>query len=381
MRIGVVAYELEGTRSGVGRYLEGLLTGLSELEHDSEWHLFFKGKPFESPMFEDPVLESRSTGPRFVSHFDGRPTGSAILWEQIRLPGLIRQVGLDAVISPGYSLPPFVGVPRMVTLHDLSFEHLGSEFAFKERWRRRLLARLAANRGDRVLADTEAIAADLRRTYGLDDNKVGVVPLAVDEHFFQPETKADLGVLGIEGPYLLHLGTILPRRCLPLILEAFAAIAPRFPDLKLVLAGQNHLPDPLVLDRAISASGFRDRVIRLDYVPEQALTTLYARARASFYLSTYEGYGLPPLESLAVGTPVVVSKGLALDDLAPRYPWRTELDLTSVTATLERILVHEDPAASIQEARNAVHTLTWRQCAERYWVQLRKVLATQGKRS
>ena len=376
MRIGVVAYELEGSRSGVGRYLEGLLTGIAELEHDSEWHLFLKGEPFDSPLFQ-----SRPTGPRIVPHFDGRPKGSVILWEQLRLPALIRRAEVDAVVSPGYSLPPFVGVPRMVTLHDLSFEHLGSEFAVKERWRRRILARLAARRGDRVLADTAAIAGDLQRTYGIAESKIGVVPLAVDEHFFQPDTDADLTELGIEGPYLLHLGTLLPRRCLSLILEAFAAVSPRFPELKLVLAGQNHLPDPLVLDRSISAAGLINRVIRLDYVPEQALTTLYARARASFYLSTYEGYGLPPLESLAAGTPALVSGGLALDDLAPRYPWRTELDLTSVTATLERILKHEDPAASIRDARDAIHALTWRQCAERYIAQLKKAMANRGNRS
>lgn len=373
LRIGVVAYELEGDKSGVGRYLEGLLSGLAELSYPSEWLLFFKGEPFESPLFgTDPAAEKSIT---FRPVFDHRPEGSAILWEQIRLPGLLRQARLDALVSPGYSLPPFVGVPRMVTLHDLSFEHLGAEFATKERWRRRILARLAARRGDRILVDTAAMAQDLRSTYGLPAHKVGVVPLAVDRQFFAPVDRLDLEELGIRRPYLLHLGTLLPRRRVDLIIESFASLTGRFPDLRLVLAGHNRLPDPTELDRLLARSGIENRVTRLDYVPESQLVRLYAGAEAGFYLSTYEGFGLPPLELLATGTPAVVSRGLALDDLAPDYPWRTPLDSSSVAATLERVLMHDNPPASIRGARQAISEVTWRSCAEIYWRQLLTAIA------
>ena len=370
LRVGVVAYELEGRRSGVGRYLEGLLDGVRRLGLAGEWRLYFKGDPFDSPFFEP---EDGATS--MVPIFDSRPAGSPIPWEQFRLPKLLRRDALDVLVSPGYSLPPIGGLPRMVTLHDLSFEHLGHELAFKERWRRRVLARLAAKRGDRVLADTEAIAADLRRTYALPESKVGIVPLAVDERFFNTAVSAvkaqqDLDALGVKGPYLLHLGTILPRRCLELILEAFGSVSQRFPELSLVLAGHNNLSDPTLLRRWIQASGVAGRVVCLDYVPEARLPTLCTRAEAGLYLSTYEGYGLPPLELLAMGTPVVVSDGLALDDLAPTYPWRTSLDVSSVAATLERILKHEDRAASIAGARQAIRRLTWTDCATRYVEQI-----------
>lgn len=381
--VGVVAYELEGHRSGVGRYLEGLLDGLRQLDLPWNWHLFCKGEPFEHALFE-----ADGERPAMAARFDGRPGGSPIPWEQFRLPKLLRsRPELGMLVSPGYSLPPVSHLPRMVTLHDLSFEHLGQELAFKERWRRRVLARVAAKRGDRVLADTEAGAADLRRTYRLPEAKIGVVPLAVEPRFF--DTRTDLAEssgaargladLGIRGPYLLYLGTILPRRRLDLIVESFASIAERFPDLQLVLAGHNNLPDPRLLQQWIDASGVPGRITYLDYVPEEILPTLCTRAEAGLYLSTYEGYGLPPLELLAMGTPVVVSDGLALDDLAPSYPWRTPLDRSSIVATLERILVHEDRAASIEAARQEIRRLTWKDCAERYVDQIELAIQAYKK--
>ena len=81
-RIGVVAYELEGERSGVGRYLEGLLSGLVQVDHDFEWLLFLKGEPFDHPLFAGGLGEDISK-PRIVPIFDGRPEGSVILWEQL----------------------------------------------------------------------------------------------------------------------------------------------------------------------------------------------------------------------------------------------------------------------------------------------------------
>ena len=212
-RVGVVAAELEGERTGVGRVLEGLLEGVRELPLDWQWRLFFQGHPFDHPLWADP---------RFVPVFSGR-AGSRVAWEQLVLPLALTRHRLDLLYSPAYSLPPWRG-PRVVSLHDLSFERLPEEFAPRERWRRRLLARWAAHRAARVLVDSGRVRREVVELYRLDPGRVGVLPLPVDPRF-RPAAAAEverdleaLAGLGVEPPYLLHAGTLLDRRCLPLVL-------------------------------------------------------------------------------------------------------------------------------------------------------------------
>jgi glycosyltransferase involved in cell wall biosynthesis len=381
MKIAVVAYEMEGARTGVGRYLEGLLSGIAGLENDWRWLLFFKGDPFDHPLW---TARRPAGGPAFEPIFDRRSASRPILWEQLRLPRLLGWAGADVLFSPAYSLPPAGGLPSLVTVHDLSFEHLPGEFPWKERWRRRLLARRAVRRARRVLADTREIARDLERTYGIDRGRIGVVPLALDPSFLEDEPPAAgddervLRSLGVRSPYLLQVGSILERRRADLVIAAFSNLAAREPELRLVLAGANRLLRPRRLERWIDASGCGERITVLGYVGEDVLRALYRRAALTFSVSSYEGYGLPPLESLASGTPAVVSRGLALDDLWPEYPYCCErLDRALVTATAEKALAETEGWRDlITEARRRLARLTWKRSAELFVAEIERALAS-----
>lgn len=384
MRIGVVAHELEGHPTGVGRYLAGLLAGVAETaaaagHADDEWVLFFRGD-------DDPALVPPSPpgGPRFRGVFDRRGAGRPVVWEQLRLPRRIRQTAqegrFDLLFSPAYSLPPWTGVPGVVTVHDLSFELLPEELSFRERWRRRILARWAARSAVRVLVDTAAIGRDLARAYRIPLAKIGVVPLGVEPklalHAGRRETvdedRARLAAAGIAEPFLLAAGSIFRRRRLDLAIQAFAAVAGERPELDLVIAGADRLRDRCVLDRWIAASGAGNRIRRVGYVPEDLLAALYRRAELSFYLSAYEGWGLPPLESLAAGTPAVVASGLALDDLWPEYPYRCRvLDAGTVATVVRRALGDgEEQARVVEEAGSRLASLTWPRAALRFLAEL-----------
>jgi glycosyltransferase involved in cell wall biosynthesis len=390
MHVGVVAYEMEGQSTGVGRYLAGLLTGVAEVAPPSRWTLFFHGGRFEHELFDDPAFEPV---------FAGR-TGRAPVWEQFALPALLARAGVDLVFSPSYSLPP-APVPGVVTVHDLSFELRGGEFGFRERWRRRLLARRACRRAARVLADTPAILRQLVERYRLDPERVGVVPLGVDAAFRRagaaavggaptggaaaagaaaapdsPASPEPPGALppGVSTPYLLYLGTLLERRNVPLLLEVFARLRRERPELSLVLAGADRLRRRGGLEGLLDGAGAG--VTHLGYVPEAAVVPLYRRAELSFYLSEYEGFGLPPLESLAAGTPAVVGPGLALDALWPGYAYRcSALDAEEVTRVAAAALA--DPAARRRVAAEGVARmaeLTWRRSAERFLDELERAL-------
>ena len=396
--IGVVAYEMEGQPTGVGRYVEELLLALQGTPQAREWtlRLFFKGDPFEHPLWTD----SAAGGCRCEPVFDRRPGAHPILWEQFRLPRLLRREPADVIFSPGYSLPRAPGRPSLVTIHDLAFEHLPGDFGFRELWRRRYLARGAARAATRVLTDTRRTAADLRQRYGVPAERAAVVPLGVSPRFARARESARdgkreevgaLAELGVQQPYLLVLGSILRRRRLDLVLRALGRLvrapapttlgAPAFrpasgsglgpgslnlDDLRLVIAGRNQLPRREELDRLIEAGDWAERVVRIGYVDDDLLPPLYARALGTIYVSEYEGYGLPPLESLAAGVPVLVSDAPALTELWPEYPLRCDrLEIDALTEGLRRLVLDREARRSaMSEGPDRVRSLTWDRAAE-----------------
>jgi alpha-1,3-rhamnosyl/mannosyltransferase len=377
MRVGVVAQEMEGEPTGVGRYLQNLLSGLQSTDSFvGEWVLFFKGSAFAHPLWNDQKEDASS---QLRPQFDGRDHAHPILWEQWRLPRLVAAARLDALFSPAYSLPGRPRIPSLVTLHDLSFVHRGDELGWKERMRRRYLARRAARLATRVLTDTDTIRHEVCETYGIALERVGVVPIAVDDRF-QPEPEstdaANLDALGLRAGDVIFLGSILPRRHLDRVLEVFAKLvqAGTLPEsTRLLLVGANRLPDPSALDSWIGRTGLRDRVLPLGYVADAQLPSIYRSARLSFYPSDYEGYGLPPLESLACGTPCVVTPGLALDDLWPDYPFRAEdSSVDALFAASSRALEFGPGTHPIAEEGVArVRSVTKESCARRFLEELR----------
>jgi glycosyltransferase involved in cell wall biosynthesis len=340
MRVGVLAGEMERRSTGVGRYLGGLLHGLARWDHGVEFLLLFQGDPFDHPLWRHDCFE-----PRFASS-----RVHPVLWEQLLVPWRIRSEPLDVLFCPAYTVPFGLSLPAVVTLHDLSFERFPGEFGWRERWRRRLLARRASRVARRVLVDTERVAGEVSRLYGVPERRIGVVPPAVEPELLggRPGAAAELAELGIRRPFLLSLGTVLERRVPRLMLEAVARVMAERPDIELVVAGENRMRRPERLRGWVSELGIGDRVRLLDWVDDRVLPELYRTAELVLYLSRYEGYGLPPLEALAFGAPVVVGPGLALDDLWPDYPYRVEeLETEGVARMIRRVLDQPEEAAGV----------------------------------
>jgi glycosyltransferase involved in cell wall biosynthesis len=318
MKVGVIAGEMEGRSTGVGRYLSGLFSGLSQWENGVEWHLFFQGDQVELPTA---VAESAEL------HFSGN-RGRRFLWEHVLVAREMAPFDLDLIFGPANSLPFGCRTPAVVTIHDLSFEMLPEEFQLRERWRRRLLARRAARVARRVFAVSTSMAEMLCRRYNVPASNVVVVPNGVDLRRFSTVSESGdhdvVSSIGAQIPYILWTGTVLERRMPGLVLEALAAVRRDHPDLKLVIAGENRMRSPERFTRLRQSLGLDDAVSCLGWVEEDCLAPLYRCAELGIYVSRHEGFGIPPLECLACGTPVVVSEGLALDDAWPDYPHRVE---------------------------------------------------------
>jgi glycosyltransferase involved in cell wall biosynthesis len=371
MKVAVIAAEMEGSATGVGRYLEGLLHGLESWNHGAEWHLFFQGDTLSPVALPD--------GP-FHAHCS-RHHGSRVLWEQVVVSRAIAEVKPDVVFGPAYTLPFNLKTPSVVTVHDLSFEILPGEFGLRERWRRRFLARRAARVAQRVLAVSEHMAGLLAEHYGLAEGRVVVVPHGIDAVRFSPTPDSTdgrvLADLGVRSPYVLWVGTVLERRLPRQVLEAFAIARSERPELELLIAGANRMRRPEKLETWIEALGLKGAVRNLGWVEESALAPLYRGAELGIYASRHEGFGLPPVECLACGTPVAVSAGLGLDDAWPSYPYRvTELDAAAIAAAMTGILGDGDRAEkTMEEAGPIIAAFDWERSSRRLVAELDQVLS------
>jgi glycosyltransferase involved in cell wall biosynthesis len=243
-----------------------------------------------------------------------------LAWEQVRLPRLLDHLGVDVHHGPHYTMPERTRVPRVVTVHDLTFfDHPEWHERSKVTVFRRAIRR-AAERADAVVCVSATTAARLQELCA-PKAPVHVVPHGVDhEHFRadEPAPGADaevLAELGVRVPYAVFVGTIEPRKDVPGLVAAFDRAAASQPDLTLVIAGGGGWGEDAAA-AAIAAARHRDRILRLGYVADEAVPPLLRQAGAVVYPSFEEGFGLPALEALACGTPLVTTTGSAMEEVA-----------------------------------------------------------------
>lgn len=247
-----------------------------------------------------------------------------LLWERYRLGGLIGRTGVAVHHGPHYTMPRSVPVPSVITVHDLSFFDAPE---WHERSKVMLFQRAittAAHRAAVILCPSRTTAEALARWCTVDATVV-VAPHGVDSERFsdqEPSPGADVATLAaldprLDGrhPMLVFVGTLEPRKDVPTLVRSFAAVADRHPDALLVLAGGRGWGGDAV-DAAVVATGVAERVVRTGYVPDDTIPALLRSATAVVYPSLYEGFGLPALEALACGAPLVTTLGTAMAEVA-----------------------------------------------------------------
>jgi glycosyltransferase involved in cell wall biosynthesis len=271
---------------------------------------------------------------------DRRPL--RVVYGELGLGATLRRScgGASVFFGPHYSMPPGLAVPAVVTVHDLTMiDHPEWHERARVIFFRRALRR-AATAAAAVICVSETTA---RRFAALYDphGAVHVVPHGIDHAAFAPAEPAPgadaavLGRLGVVEPYVLHLGTIEPRKNVPALVAAFDAVAGGHPGLQLVLAGPPGWGSD-DLEAAIGGARHAARVVRLGYVGGDQVPALLRHARAVAYPSWEEGFGLPALEALACGAPLVTSAGTVMAELAGSAALTVDpADPASLVAALE----------------------------------------------
>jgi glycosyltransferase involved in cell wall biosynthesis len=233
-------------------------------------------------------------------------------WWSVGLPGYVRRRGIELFHGTNYEVPLLRRCATVITIHDLSLLMLADKQQRRRVARARVRLPIMARKADAVIVPSEAVKAEACERLRLPATKVFVVPEAARE-FFRPAPASEVGTtksrLRISDAFIVAVGTIEPRKNYLMLIEAFESVSNSRPDLglQLVIAGGQGWKSDEVLDR-IERSPARRKIILSGYLTDVDLRSLYSSCTVSVYPSQYEGFGLPPLEAMACGAPVLCSK-------------------------------------------------------------------------
>jgi glycosyltransferase involved in cell wall biosynthesis len=339
--------------AGIGRYTRSLVDALAQLVSDDEYLLLSA----DAPTAARPFPSAAALRPRVI-RLAGRPIGNrrlAILWHRLRLPLPVEMLTSRADVFHGtdFALPPALGMPRVVTIYDLAFlTHPQYATPALARYLAAVVPR-SLQRADAIIAISETTAADIVARYGVARDRITVIMPGVDASFAPITDRQTLATIDaryrLEHPLALAVGTIEPRKRYDHLIAAFAQARqePGGPRMLAIAGRRGWLCESVF--QAVEEHRVADAVCFLDYVPEDDLAALYSTADVLAMPSAYEGFGIPVIEAMACGAPVVCSDGGALPEAAGDVA----------------LIVPVDDIASLADALVAVTSETSRQKAMR----------------
>lgn len=311
LKIGIDARELESDPRGVGRVLNSLLKEWNKDTRGHEFVLYFKNTVPNLETLNHPHYKKRLLPVPAVIRRDR-------VWEQLFLPFFIKKDRLDVFFSPSYTIPLAASCPTVVAIHDISYQTHPEWFGLRQQLLLRLFTRLSVRRATRIVCCSNFTRAEISAHYGsCTDPKITTVYYAPDEHF-HCQGLHRTGVIehySIARPYFLFVGSLLRRRNIPHLLQAFQAATQRHPQYSLVLIGNNSEMGE-EFQGLMSQLGIREKVVHLNYVKEEDLVEIYRQAFCLVHPSTYEGFALPVVEAMACGAPVILANAGAMVEVA-----------------------------------------------------------------
>lgn len=307
MRIAIDASTIS-TQGGPRAYVIGLIDALLSIDPHNEYVVFYN----------DPAHLGRFPGARELVLPGKQPL--ARLWrEHVLLPLACRREQVDLLHCPKSAVPYVNFCPVVVTLHDLiPITHPETETrAAQLYWR--LQIPNAARRADFIITDSEHARQEIVAMFNVQGGRIAVTPLGYPPAMDEPSDPARIaevqGRYGLPSRYILYVGTIQPRKNLGMLIEAYHRLRrDGVTSLKLVITGRKGWLYDALFAR-ISALGLENEVVFTGFVPDEELPSLYDGACLFVYLSLFEGFGLPPLEAMARGIPVITSNTTSLPEV------------------------------------------------------------------
>lgn len=305
LRLGVnTLFYLPGEVGGSETYLRETLEALQRQPQPPDLVLFSNAENDRLLRAEFPRAEVVPTGVAATNRL------ARILAEQFQLPGLIRRARPDVLWSPGYTAPAWCACPQVVTVLDMQYKRFPQDVSWLAARAMDMLYPLAARRAVSVVAISEFAKSEAVHFLNIPPEKVSVTLLAADPSFGK---KADAPPAAVrDAPYLLCVAHSYPHKNIPLLIRAFNRLTAQIPH-RLVLVGKARLGEPEVL--AALRDSPAGRVLRFPDVHFRDLKALYQAADWLIFPSLYEGFGLPVLEAMCAGTPVLTTREASIPEI------------------------------------------------------------------
>jgi glycosyltransferase involved in cell wall biosynthesis len=361
---------------GIGTYIRNIINQLARTDSETEYLLIGEQRHLQQ-------LDPLPGNYKLLEY--GYEPGS--FHTHMHLPFLLRKHDVDILHMPWFYAPAVVPTRLVLTVHDLTDVLAPPVGATPLVQAGRLyFARRALARADRILAVSHSSKRELSRVFGVPEKKVEVVYNALDERFLREPMPNDADRVlerhAVTDPFVLYAGNIKPQKNLPRLIEAFAVAKadlrdhPEYAGLKLLLIGDS-AEEHSDLRRAVLRSRVQGEVRFLGFVPHSVLRVFYSRAAAFLFPSLYEGFGLPPLEAMAHGTPVLTSSASSLPEVFADAALLVNPENVFEIARGIRQILTEDVTreALIRRGHDLVRKYSWQRSAEQVREVYRAVLA------
>lgn len=366
MTIGIDAHNLEGNRTGVGRYLKNLLHEWSKLSFELKvkslkFILYFKDEiPADlpkSPLFGTKLLKVRSTA-KFI-HWD--------------LHRVAKRDRVDILFCPGYVAPIFWRGKLALTLHDIIYEARPKCFEWQS-WADKILlkwvSKKSAQTADVIFTPSNFSKEDVIKYYHIKPDKIIVTPLGVDCCLTAGDRAAAADIkekYGISDKFIFYVGSLFSRRHLPEIISAFLKLDR--PDWQLLIGGRDYTDGRKIdkLSQAANERLSRQAILRVDLIGDSDLRLLYSACAFFIWLSDYEGFGLPPLEAMALAAPVITSDSTSLKEVAGRAALviRDNNDVEEIYLAMKKLIDDKSLRRELSaRGKEQAGKFSWERCAK-----------------
>lgn len=366
MHIGIDAHAIGAQQGGNETYIRNLIRALAALDADNRYTIYLANAQAAAEWQNGFVAQHPNFSVRLL------PPPTPLVRVPVFLTYELRRRPVD-VLHVQYTAPPFCPAPVVATIHDLAFEHLPETFTRRGSLQLKLTVRRTARRAARIATVSEYSRQDLLRTYRLAPEKVVTTYNGIEPHFTAQPRAADEAAqvrqrFGIARGFLLAVGSLQPRKNLERLIRTYARLRREQPDFapQLVIVGRKlWLAESIFAE--VSRQPWASDVILTGYVGDDDLPALYRTASAFVYPSLFEGFGLPPLEAMACGTPVITSNISSLPEVAGSAALLIDpLNEQELAAALQRILNDQPLRARLRaEGVRQAAKFTWRDAAEK----------------
>jgi len=373
LRIGIDCTAAAHQRAGIGRYTRGIVGALARLGGEHSFSLIVAGGKGAAG-----GPGSLGVGLEIADNFKIRklplsPRLWTIIWHRLRVPLPVDLMlgSVDVFHSPDYVLPPLRRGKTLVTIHDLSFVRYPEGAEPNLRGYLSAAVPRSLEEADLILGDSEHTRQDIMELFGVAPERVQVVYPGVDQAFRVIEDQQALAAVkegySLDYPFILSVGTLEPRKNLIRLLDAYAVLrAGGDLEHKLVIAGgKGWLYDGIF--RRVEALSLQEDVTFLGYLPEEHLPAVYCLSDLLVFPSLYEGFGLPPLEAMACGTPVVTSDSSSLPEVVGEAGLMVPPDDTEALAeTIRKVLADSELREDlVRRGLSRAAEFTWQATGEK----------------